>query len=139
MYWHIMSEFMPIRRTGSASDTNSFSIVTALVITSVTRSTGNLFTNWLYNKQAKSQCKPSSREINSLLKLKPGIKPRFFNQNIEQNEPEKKIPSTAAKAIKRSANVPLDIQRKAHSAFLVTQGRVSIACSKLSFSTASLI
>src|ERR1700746_1818057 len=127
MYWHIISEFMPISLTGSASDTNSFSMLTALVITSVTRSTGNLFTNWLYNKQAKSQCKPSSREINSLLKLRPGINPRFFNQKIEQKEPEKKMPSTAANAIRRSAKEPLLIQRKAHSAFFLTHGTVSMA------------
>ena len=54
-------------------------------------------------KQAKSQCSPSSREINSLAKLKPGINPRFFSQKIEQKLPEKKMPSTAAKATKRSA------------------------------------
>ena len=34
-------------------------------------------------------------------------------QNIEQKEPLKKIPSTAANAIKRSANDPSSIQRKA--------------------------
>jgi ribonucleotide reductase beta subunit family protein with ferritin-like domain len=61
----------------------------------------------LYNKHANSQCKPSSREINSLLKVKPGIKPRFFSQKIEQKLPEKKIPSTAAKATKRCAKLPL--------------------------------
>jgi hypothetical protein len=57
----------------------------------------------VYNKQAKSQCKPSSLEINSFEKESPGINPRFFNQKIEQKEPEKKIPSTAAKATKRYA------------------------------------
>jgi len=31
--------------------------------------------------------------------VNPGINPRFFNQKIEQKLPEKKIPSTAAKAI----------------------------------------
>ena len=80
--------------------------------------------------QAKSQCKPSSRLINSLLNVNPGIKPRFFNQKIEQKDPEKKIPSTAAKAINRSAKEPLFIHRKAQSAFSPTQGIVSIACNK---------
>jgi len=39
-----------------------------------------------------------------LLNAKPGISPRFFNQNIDANEPEKKIPSTAANATTRSEN-----------------------------------
>lgn len=49
-------------------------------------------------------CNPSSREINSFEKVNPGIKERFFNQNIEQKLPEKKIPSTAEKAISLSLN-----------------------------------
>jgi len=32
------------------------------------------------------------------------MRPRFFSQKTAQNEPEKKIPSTAAKAMQRSAN-----------------------------------
>lgn len=36
--------------------------------------------------------------MSSLEKVSPGIRPLFFNQNIAANEPEKKIPSTAAKA-----------------------------------------
>ena len=52
----------------------------------------------LWSKQANIQWRPSSREINSLEKVRPGIKPLFFNQKIEQKEPEKKIPSTAANA-----------------------------------------
>jgi len=35
--------------------------------------------------------------------VRPGIKPLFFNQKIEQKDPEKKIPSIAAKAINLSA------------------------------------
>ena len=31
-------------------------------------------------------------EMSSLLKVSPGIRPRFFNQKIEAKEPEKKIP-----------------------------------------------
>jgi len=35
------------------------------------------------------------------------MSPRFFSQNIAQKEPEKKMPSTAAKAIIRSAKLAL--------------------------------
>jgi hypothetical protein len=35
--------------------------------------------------------------------VRPGIKPRFFSQKIEQKAPEKKIPSTQAKATNRAA------------------------------------
>ena len=81
----------------------------------------------VYNKQAKSQCNPSSREINSFEKERPGIKPRFFNQKIEQKDPEKKIPSTAAKEIKRSTKLSDSIHFKAQSAFFFTQSIVSMA------------
>ena len=37
--------------------------------------------------------------MSSLANARPGINPLFFSQNMEQNEPEKNIPSTAAKAI----------------------------------------
>ena len=77
--------------------------------------------------------------MNSFEVQRPGIKPRFFNQKIEQNDPEKKIPSTAAKAIRRSAKLPFFIQRSAHCAFLVTHGTVSIACNKCVLSAESLI
>jgi hypothetical protein len=42
-----------------------------------------------------------------LLKLRPGMSPRFFSQNIAQKEPEKKMPLTAAKATMRSAKLAL--------------------------------
>ena len=35
--------------------------------------------------------------------LLTGMRPRFFSQKMEQKEPEKKMPSTAANAIRRSA------------------------------------
>ena len=86
------------------------------------RSFVGLFTKWRNIRQAKSVCKPSSLkkkkhfkgtsisyhwlwvdqppgnsmapnlEMSSLLKVSPGIKPRFFNQKIEAKEPEKNIP-----------------------------------------------
>ena len=42
-----------------------------------------------YNKHAKSVCKPSSRAMSSLEKVRPGIKRRFFSQKMAQKEPEK--------------------------------------------------
>jgi len=62
---------------------------------------------------------PSSRLISSFEKVKPGIKPRFFIQKIEQKAPLKKIPSTAANAMSRSANEGDEIQRSAQSAFFL--------------------
>ena len=97
--------------------------------------------NLLCNKQAKSQCNPSSRDISSFENVKPGIKPRFFNQNIAQNEPEKKIPSTAAKATSLCANEPffLESHLRAHSPFFLTDGTVSSALNKWFFSSVSVM
>jgi hypothetical protein len=76
----------------------------------------------------------SSREINSLLKVRPGMSPRFFSQKMEAKLPEKKIPSTAAKAMTRSAKEELSslIQDKAQSAFCFTHGIVSMALNRKS-------
>ena len=78
---------------------------------------------------------------NSFENVSPGIKPLFFNQNMEQNAPEKKIPSTAANAINLSGNVALFLSShlNAHSAFFLTAGIVSIALNNLSFSVSSLM
>lgn len=44
---------------------------------------------------------------------------------MEAKEPEKKMPSTAAKATRRSAKEPLDeIHLKAQSAFFLMQGTI---------------
>lgn len=69
-----------------------------------------------------------------MLKVKPGIKPLFFNQKMAAKLPLKNIPSTAANATTRSGNVALSwlIQFNAQFAFLATQGRVSIALNKKS-------
>ena len=56
-------------------------------------------------------------------------------------EPEKKMPSTQAKATMRSAKeaeFELD-QSKAHLAFLVTAGTVSMALNRRSLSSVSLM
>src|SRR5690606_29737348 len=117
-YWVIKVAFIPIKLTGSDSVINSRSIFSASTIISDILFLGTLFTRWLLCKcTAKSQCIPSSLEINSLEKVKPGINPLFFNQKIEQKAPEKKIPSTAAKAMRRSAKESDSIQRNAQSAF----------------------
>ena len=59
--------------------------------------------------------RPSSLEISSFEKVRPGMSPRFFSQKMAQKEPEKKMPSTAAKATSLSANGELAlIQFMAH-------------------------
>ena len=58
---------------------------------------------------------PSSLDISSLEKVRPGIRPRFFNQKIEQNDPEKKIPSTQANATSLVAKLSSLIDSKWNS------------------------
>ena len=84
---------------------NSCSILTASRMIFSTVSGCGLLLRWVNNRQAKSVCRPSSREINSLENVRPGMRPRFLSQKIEAKDPEKKMPSTAAKAMRRSANV----------------------------------
>jgi hypothetical protein len=43
--------------------------------------------------------------MSSFAKHRPGIRPHFLSQKIAQKEPEKKIPLTAAKAMRHSAKV----------------------------------
>lgn len=111
------------------SNFQTFSIITASLIISSMHWTAGLWCRCWYNRHAKSRCSPSSREINSLLCVKPGIKPRFLSQKIAAKLPEKKIPSTAANAISRSANVAvlLAIQRNAQSAFFLINSNSKIA------------
>jgi len=85
-------------------------------------------------------CRPSSLDITSFENVSPGIKPLFFNQNIAQNEPEKNIPSTHAKATSLTANLwSAFIYFKAHSAFFFIDVKFSIALNNLFFSSSSLI
>lgn len=65
---------------------------------------------------------PLSGELTE--KVNPGISPRFLSQKIDANDPEKKMPSTAAKAMSRSPNTAFgsEIQRNAQSAFFLMQG-----------------
>lgn len=90
-------------------------------------------------RQAKSVCRPSSREINSFENVNPGINPLFLSQKIAANDPEKKMPSTEANAIILSAYDALLIQFNAQLAFFITAGTVSIALNNLSFSAESRI
>ncbi len=100
------------------------SIVTASVIIDLILSGVGLCFNFVYNRQAKSQCNPSSLLMSSFEKVKPGINPRFFSQKIEANDPEKNMPSTTANAIILSPNVAdfVPVHFKAQSAFSFTHG-----------------
>lgn len=70
--------------------------------------------------------------MSSLLNVRPGIIPLFFNQNIAAKLPEKNIPSTAAKATTLSAYDAFVsfIHLRAQSAFFFTHGKVSIALNR---------
>ena len=91
-----------------------------------------------YRRHAKSQCRPSSREMSSLEKHRPGMRPRFLSQKTAQNEPEKKMPSTDANARMRSANDAMLASHHliAQLAFCVTAGTVSMAFRSRAFSRA---
>ena len=109
--------------TGKDSDTNCFSISTAFVTISRIVSFEILLFRCLYRRQAKSVCIPSSLLISSFEKVSPGIRPRFFIQKIAQKLPEKKMPSTHAKATSLSGKELSElIHLKAHSALQATEG-----------------
>merc|ERR1712242_567242 len=108
-YWH---EFTLRNRAWDTADTtededpqnhNLYGWGFSSLMICLIRASVGLFFKWWNMRQAKSVWRPSSREISSLLKVRPGIKPRFFSQKIAANEPEKKIPSTEAYAMIRSA------------------------------------
>uniref|UniRef100_A0AAG5D4I2 Uncharacterized protein n=1 Tax=Anopheles atroparvus TaxID=41427 RepID=A0AAG5D4I2_ANOAO len=132
MYCDIRSQFIPSISTGSAFVRNSCSISTASRMMLVTRSRVGFCTRYLNIRQAKSQCRPSSREISSFEKVKPGIRPRFFSQKMAAKLPLKKMPSTAANATTRSPKLAflLEIQFSAQSAFFFTHGSVSMALNR---------
>lgn len=134
--------FIPMRLTGRASVRNSFSISTASRMMRSTVSGCGRRSRWEKRRQAKSVWRPSSREMSSLEKVSPGMRPRFLSQKMEAKEPvestvrgrrewaskgdapEKKIPSTAANATRRSPNVDRssEIHLSAQSAFFLMQG-----------------
>src|SRR6056300_258440 len=90
---------------------------------------------------ANSWCNPSSLEISSLLKQRPGMRPLFFSQKMAQKLPEKKMPSTHAKAKSRSAKERDFVSNHfiAHLAFFSIQGTVETASKSCFFSVGSLI
>lgn len=64
----------------------------------------------------------------------------LLQSKMAANDPEKKIPSTAAKVMSRLAKDLLDeIHRRAQSAFSRMHGMASIAVSSLIFSSASFM
>jgi hypothetical protein len=75
--------------------------------------------------------------MSSFEKVKPGMRPRFLSQKMDANDPEKNIPSTAAKATRRSAKVESlsAIQRRAHSALALMQGTICQRGSQVGKST----
>src|SRR5210317_1788675 len=100
-----------------------------------------LFLNNLKSSTANSWWRPSSREISSFEKQRPGMSPLFLSQKIAQNEPEKNIPSTHANANRRSAK-ERDFASNhfiAHCAFFSMHGTVWIASNNCFFSAPSLM
>lgn len=77
-----------------------------------------------------------------LLKLWPGMSPRFLSQNVAKKELTKKMPSTstAANAILCSEKLVLvgSHHLRAQLALCWTHGTVSMAFSKCNFSVGSL-
>ena len=67
--------------------------------------------------------------MSSFEKVRPGISPRFLSQKMEQKEPEKKMPSTTAKAMRRSAkHLDSEIQRTAQLACGAAVGQPRRSC-----------
>lgn len=74
MYWLINSPFIPTNAHGRASHTNSLSMSTASLTIPLTRSSLSFDRRREYNKQAKSQWRPSSREIDLPPKLSERVR-----------------------------------------------------------------
>lgn len=131
---------MPINLHCRLSMMNSFSISTASRMMSYTLSLLKGYFNSLYSTQAKSVWRPSSLDINSFEKVSPCIIPLFFSQNIEQNDPLKNTPSTAANATSLSANLSLLlINFIAQLAFFRMESKLLTALKRKFFSFWSLM
>ena len=126
MYSLIRGADIPIKEHGNASRINSFSILTASRINLIAFVFGNRCLHLEYSRQAKSVWSPSSRAINSLEAVRPGIRPLCLSQKIAQNAPLKKTPSMAANAMRRvgKSASSLPIHDRAHSAFFCIHGTV---------------
>ena len=94
-----------MREHGNDSIMKFFSISTASANIAWVSFWLNLSSNLLYNRHAKSVCSPSSRDMNSLLRVRPGNRFWLLNQKIQQKAPLKKTPSTIANAIRRVAKL----------------------------------
>ena len=101
-----------------------FGIVTTLIEKKMTeQKSSNLWNRALQNLQIAWNKIASDNKLDNEINLTPNLNQndhkkiikqkndrdflylqRMFNQNIEQNAPEKNIPSTHAKAIRRSSN-----------------------------------
>ena len=130
-----MVEFIPISSTGRASTTKSILIATALLMISTIRDSGSRLTSFEYRRHAKSQWSPSSWLISSLLKRKPGIKPRFFQPKDSTEGTQKEDAFNGSEcnhAFGKLAEVALHHLR-AHCAFRWTHGTVLIARMRCSF------
>eukprot|EP00882_Tetradesmus_deserticola_P015003 GHRQ01015970.1.p2 GENE.GHRQ01015970.1~~GHRQ01015970.1.p2 ORF type:complete len:178 (+),score=25.20 GHRQ01015970.1:474-1007(+) len=86
---------------------NSCSRCTASSTSWCTSASPSLCARRLYSSTAKSVCRPSSLLMSSLLKVSPGMSPRFLSQKIAQKLPEKWMPSTHTKASRRCAKLLL--------------------------------
>ena len=109
---------MPVR--------NSSSVLTASVMIHLTVSGRVWHLRWLKSRNAKSVCMPPPRLMSLFKKVSPSIKPHFFSQKMDKNEPEKKRPSMAAKATNYSVKVDFwsEIQCISQSALHLMQGMV---------------
>mmetsp|Transcript_8228 Transcript_8228/g.20399 ORF Transcript_8228/g.20399 Transcript_8228/m.20399 type:complete len:213 (+) Transcript_8228:342-980(+) len=140
MYSDMSAAFMPTSAQDSASHTNSFSISTASLTISCSRAGSSGWRSMEYSRHAKSQCRPSSREMSSLEKVRPFMRPRFLSQKMAQKEPLKKMPSTHANATRRSAKQVVDpIHLSAHCALRPTVGTLWMARIRWRFCAVSLM
>lgn len=93
----------------------------------------------LYEGRSKSARRPPwvGNRMRRTEKVSPGMRPRFLSQKIEAKDPEKKIPSTAAKATRRSPKTDCSslIHLSAQSAFLAMQGTGRRGDDGMSFGT----
>ncbi len=133
------NSFQSVQQGGHQQQTPSR--LTALLMISTIRNSGSWLTSFEYSRHAKSQCSPSSQLISSLLKLSPGIRPRFLSQKMAQKDPEKEMPSTVENAMVRLTKLALVVSHllRAHCAFRWMQGTVSMACGRCIFLVGSLM
>jgi len=77
-------------------------------------------------RQAKSQCNPSSREINSFENVNPALIRVSLTRKMERELPEKNIPSNSSKSNKSFSEGSIPYPFNSPFSFLPTHGSVSI-------------